>query len=151
MPGITGMATTFDTPNFVGELFAITPTDTPFLSAIGGLTGGEETAATVFTWQAYDLRSPDPARQRLEGAPPPDPENRVRWNMRNVVEIHQEALDISYTRQAATGMYATSGSANPNAVGLTGTNPVVNELGFQTDAQLTQIARDVEVSFLTGT
>jgi hypothetical protein len=32
--------TTFNLPNFVGELFELTPADTPFLSAIGGLTGG---------------------------------------------------------------------------------------------------------------
>lgn len=150
MPGIVGMANIFNTPNFVGELFAITPSDTPFLSAIGGLSGGAETNATFFTWQAYDLRSPAAARQRLEGGAAPDAENRVQWNMRNVVEIHQEALDISYTRQAATGMYASTGSNNPNAAGISGTDPVVDELGFQTNAQLTQIARDVEVSFLTG-
>jgi Family of unknown function (DUF5309) len=150
MAGIVGMANTFNTPNYVGELFAITPTDTPFLSAIGGLSGGAETASTVVQWQAYDLRSPDKNRQRLEGAAPPEAENRVRWNVRNVVEVHQESLDISYTRQAATGMYASTGSANPNAAGLAGTNPVADELAWQTDAQLTQIARDIEVSFISG-
>ncbi|MEV6647765.1 hypothetical protein [Amycolatopsis sp. NPDC051371] len=31
----------YNAPNFVGESFALTPTDTPFLSAIGGLTGGK--------------------------------------------------------------------------------------------------------------
>jgi hypothetical protein len=151
VPGIAGMANTYNTPNYVGELFAITPNDTPFLSAIGGLTGGVEANATFFTWQAFDLRSPDKDRQRLEGAPAPSADNRVRFNFRNVVEIHQEALDISYTRQAANGMFAATGSTHPNGAGLAGSNPVADELGFQTDAQLQQIATDVEVSFISGT
>ncbi|MGI8310676.1 SU10 major capsid protein [Saccharopolyspora hattusasensis] len=150
MPGIIGMANTYNTPNFVGELFAVTPTDTPFLSAIDGLTGGEDTTSTTFQWQAYDLRSPDAHRQRLEGAAPPDPEHRVRWNVRNIVEIHQEAIDVSYTKQAAIGQYASTGSPNRDAAGLAGANPVTNEVQFQIQRQLEQIARDIEVSFLTG-
>jgi hypothetical protein len=41
MSGIVGMGTTYNLPNYVGELFAITPEDTPLLSSIGGLTGGK--------------------------------------------------------------------------------------------------------------
>jgi len=150
MPGITGMMTTFNTPNFVGELFGITPTDTPLLSAIGGLTGGESTDSVIFTWQSYDLRPPDDSRQRLEGADAPEPEARVKWNAFNIVEVHHEALSISYTRQAATGQFASTGSRMPNAVGITGTNPVGDELAWQTQRALEQIARDVEQTFLTG-
>lgn len=151
MAGITGQGDTFDLPNFVGELFAVTPTDTPFLSAIGGLSGGEAANATMFQWQGYDLRSPDAARQRLEGANAPTAEARVRFNVNNVVEIHQEAVEISYTKLAATGQYSDTGSAHPHQAGLSGANPVLNELDWQVDQQLIQIARDVEVSFISGT
>jgi hypothetical protein len=150
MPGITDMMTTFNTPNFIGELFGITPTDTPLLSSIGGLTGGESTDSVIFTWQSYDLRPPDDSRQRLEGADAPVPEARTRWNGFNVVEIHQEALSVSYTRQAATGEFASTGSLMPNAVGVTGSNPVVDELAWQTQRALEQIARDIEATFITG-
>ncbi|MEU7366631.1 polysaccharide deacetylase family protein [Streptomyces hygroscopicus] len=51
MSGITGMATTFDLPNYAGELFALTAADTPLLSAIGGLTGGGMTSGVEFEWQ----------------------------------------------------------------------------------------------------
>lgn len=150
MAGITGQATAFNVPNYVGELFATSPQDTPFLSSIGGLTGGEQTNTTLFQWQGYDLRAADDTRQRVEGANAPTAESRVRFNVVNVCEIHQEALEVSYTKLAATGQYASTGSGNPNSVGISGSNPVANELDWQTQQHLIQIARDVEKSFLTG-
>ncbi|MFE3449631.1 DUF5309 family protein [Nonomuraea sp. NPDC059194] len=151
MAGITGQGNTFGLPNYVGELFAATPTDTPFLSAIGGLTGGEAASATLFPWQGYDLRDAADDRQRVEGAPAPTAEERVRFNVYNVVEIHQEALELSYTKLAATGQFASTGSAHAGAVGVSGSNPVLNELDWQIEQHLKQIARDVEKSFITGT
>ena len=141
MPGITGMGTTFNLPNFVGELFEITPSDTPLTSIIGGLTGGTAVNATEFQWQGYDLR--DAAQNtKLEGAPAPAAEARVRQNVTNVVQIHQETIDVSYTKQAATGQHA---GAN-----ISGTNPVQDELEFQTTAMLKQVARDIEYSLING-
>jgi hypothetical protein len=151
MAGITGQGTTFNLPNYVGELFAVTPTDTPFLSAIGGLTGGERTTSTLFQWQGYDLRAAADDRQRVEGADPAEFSARVRFNVSNVVEIHQEALELSYTKQAATGQYNSTGSTHPGSVGIAGTNPVTDELDWQTQQHLIQIARDIEKSFITGT
>jgi hypothetical protein len=143
MPGIVGMGTTFNLPNFVGDLFSITPDDTPLLSRIGGLTGGVATPEVTFEWQFYDLRDPDADRQRVEGADAPIATNRVRVNADNVVEIHQEAVEISYTRQGTgQGGFGTA---------LRGPNPVSNELAWQMDAQLKQVARDVELSFIVGT
>jgi len=56
MAGITGIETTFNLPNYHGELFAVSPADTPLLSAIGGLTGGQQTDATTFEWTTFDKR-----------------------------------------------------------------------------------------------
>jgi len=151
MAGITGQADTFDCPNYVGELFGITPTDTPFLSSIGGLTGGRSADATLFQWQSYDLRDAEDDRQRLEGADAPTAEARVRANITNVVEIHQEAVEVSYTKLAAVGQYASTGSSHTGAVGISGSNPVTDELAWQVQQHLRQIARDVEKSFITGT
>jgi hypothetical protein len=47
LPGIAAIANTYSSPNYIGELFGLTPTDTPFLSAIGGLTGGRRANAVV--------------------------------------------------------------------------------------------------------
>lgn len=144
MPGIVGMGTTFNLPNFVGDLFSISPEDTPFLSAIGGLTGGREVADKTFEWEFYDLRDADPNRQRVEGADAPIAAERVRGNASNVVEIHQEAVELSYTKLAvaARGGYSTT---------YRGTSAVSDELAWQTDIALKQIARDVELGFITGT
>jgi hypothetical protein len=150
MPGVAAIANTYNSPNFVGELFALTPTDTPFLSAIGGLTGGKRANGIVHTWSMYDLRPPDPNRQRPEGADAPSLESRVRGQDRNVLEIHQETVGVTYTRQAAQTMFAGTGSPNPNAAAIGGTNAVDNEMDWQTRQSLVQIARDVEVGFLVG-
>ncbi|XQY90648.1 SU10 major capsid protein [Metabacillus sp. HB246100] len=142
MPGITGQGLTFNLPNYVGEIFSVTPTDTPFLSAIGGLTGGESVSAPQFQWQGYDLRDPS-QNTRIEGADAPDAENRVRFNVSNVVEIHQETVDVSYTKQAATGLHS--------GLNIAGSNPVTNELDWQIQQMLKQVARDIEYSFIQGT
>jgi hypothetical protein len=149
--GITGQGTTFNLPNYVGELFAQSPQDTPFLSSIGGLSGGEAVASTLFQWQGYDLRDAADDRQRVEGAPAPTAEERVRFNVSNVVEIHQEAVEISYTKQAATGQFHSTASSHPGSAGISGPNPVMDEYEWQIRQSLVQIARDVEKTFITGT
>lgn len=151
MAGITGMGDTFDLPNYVGELFSITPTDTPFLSSIGGLTGGREADSSLFTWQSYDLRDASETKQALEGANAPTAEERVRAVISNVTEIHHEAIDISYSKMTYTGQYNSTGSSHPGSVGVSGTNPVNDEVAWQTEQMLKQIARDVEWSFIRGT
>lgn len=150
MPGITGQGTTFNLPNFVGPLFAASPEDTPFLSTIGGLTGGRPTTSTVFTWSGYDLRDADKLRQRLEGANAPAAEARTRYSARNVVEIHHEAVETSYTKQATAGQLAGSGSSHPHAGSQVGSNPVPDEHSWQLMQAIKQVARDVEKTFVAG-
>jgi hypothetical protein len=149
MAGITGQGTTFNLPNYVGELFALSRETTPFLSAIGGLSGGRSTTATEFEWQTYDLRDASGQRQALEGANAPTAEARVRANVRNVVEIHHEAVEVSYTKQAATAQIATPSSAPYR--GVPGSNPVTDEMSWQVIQGLKQMARDVNFAFINGT
>lgn len=149
MAGISGQGTTYNLPNFLGELFAVSREDTPFLSAIGGLTGGKSAdAAPEFTWSTYDLRDAADDRQRLEGADAPTAEGRVRGTGSNVLEIHQEQVNVSYTKQAATRYVNSNSAAN---VPTGGANVVQNELAWQIQTELKQIARDVNASFITGT
>lgn len=143
MAGITGMGTTFNLPNFVGDLFNVSPEDTPLLSAIGGLTGGREAFDKTFEWQFYDLRDADAARQRVEGANAPVAEERVRSNADNVLEIHQEAVSLSYTKLAVGNRGGFGSTAR-------GTSPVVDEMAWQMEQQIKQVARDVELTFITG-
>lgn len=133
MAGITGLSTTFNMPNYHGELMQITPDETPLLSAAGGIGGGKQATSTQFEWQETDLRKPG-IRTRLEGADAPTAEARTRANKDNVVQIFHESVNTSYTKQAAVNQYAAVGN---------GDNPVQNEHAYQVDLSLKQIARDV--------
>ncbi|MEV7011552.1 DUF5309 family protein [Streptosporangium sp. NPDC051022] len=147
MAGITGLGTTFNLPNYTGELFGLTPEDTPLLSSIGGLTGGGQTTSTEFEWQTYDLRDPS-QRTKVEGATAPTAEERVRANVTNVVQIHQETVSVSYTKQAATGQVASPQSAPFNHNGAN--NPITSELNWQVQQAIKSIALDVNWSFING-
>lgn len=143
MAGITALGTTYTLPNYTGLLFGLTPADTPFFSAIGGLTGGRQTTDTEFEWGTYDLRSAG-QNVALEGQTAPTPQERVRGTAKNVLQIHQEAVAVSYTKQAATarlGGLASQGTANS----------VLNELDWQTRVMLVQMVRDINWSFINGT
>lgn len=142
MATVQGLATTFDLPNYVGELYQLTPTDTPFLSAMGGLSGGGDfTTSTQIQWQNEDLRPAD-QRVKLEGQNAPTLESRPRTNAANVVQIVQEAYGVSYTKQAATGQYG--------GINIAGSNPVQDEFGHQAMLYVKQIARDLEYAFING-
>ena len=91
MAGITGLGTTFNLPNYHGELIQLSPTDTPLLSLAGGIGGGKQTTSPAFEWQTEDLRDPE-SRPRLEGADAPTAESRVRANVENVVQIFHEEI-----------------------------------------------------------
>lgn len=141
MAGITGQGTTYNLPNFTGELFQITPESTPLLSAIGGLTGGVSVKTTEKEWQIEDLRDND-QNVALEGANAPAGQSRVRANVTNVAEIHHSAVETSYTKQAATGKLSTAG--------VEGTNPISNEHDHQVINELKAVAKDVNHAFWNG-
>lgn len=135
-----GQATTFNLVNYVGELFKVTPADTPFLSMIGGLSGGKSVNTKQFTWQTVDNNAAA-ATAALEGANPTY-EERTRSQVTNVCQIFQYGVEVSYTKQAATGEIA--------GTSILGNQPVGDELSFQLALKLERAARDVEFSFLQG-
>src|SRR5438477_1958948 len=104
MGSVSGLGTTYNLPNYDGDLYRISPMDTPFLSMIGGLQGSKRTTSTEFEWSTVDLRSTSANNVALEGAAAPTASERSRSNVSNVVEIHQSQISVSYTKQAATGM-----------------------------------------------
>lgn len=143
MAAVAGTGTTFNLPNFVGELFNVTPTETPLLSMIGGLTGGEASVTKEDVWQTTDNNAAAQTAA-IEGADP-DYENRDRSEVSNVKQIYQYGFSVTYTKQAATGNLGTS------ATSILGTNPVQDELAHQQNLKLQRMARDTEYSFLRGT
>ena len=147
MGAVSGQGTTYNLPNYHGELYTISPTETPFLSAIGGLQGNEieTTTATQFEWQTVDRRSSSANNVALEGATAPSGSERSRSNVTNVVEIHHSAIEVSYTKLAARGQYSGANIA-PEIDDF-----VADELAIQTTAELQSMAIDIEKSFLSGT
>lgn len=142
MATVAGQGTTFNLPNFTGELFQIAPSDTPFLSSIGGLSGYQTSESTEFEWQTIDLRTTSANNVVVEGATAPAASNQSRSNVTNVVEIHQRSIEVSYTKLAARQLKSGSNNAERN--------PIDDELAFQTMQELKGIAIDIEKSFLSG-
>lgn len=151
--GVAGFGS-WNLPNFVGELFRLSPIETPFLSLIGGLSGGMSISAPHFVWQDTLHRAPalsHASRGLIEGD---DAVFSVqsRTERQNVTEIFQYGVELTYTKQAATGLLGTSG-ATPTigAENILGTQPVQNEMAWQLQIKLEQAALDAEIAFLTGT
>ena len=141
MAAVSGMGDSYDLPNYVGELFNITPNDTPFLSMMGGMTGGKSVTSKQFTWQTVDNAA---AAQTavVEGADPTY-EERSRSEVVNVTQIMQYGVNVSYTKQAATG--------NLSGQAIIGNQPVQDELAFQLDMKIKRAARDIEFTCMQGT
>lgn len=141
MPTQAGMATSFNLPNYVGEVFTIARTRTPFLSMIGGLTGGLRSTSALFAWNEQDLpAAAQPAI--LEGADPSAEEYTLTQST-NVVQIFQEAISVSYSRQGNTGQL--------DGASILGNVAAKNPLDYQVKRKLQKIARDIEYTFLLGT
>jgi Family of unknown function (DUF5309) len=142
-PTVTGQGTTFNLPNFTGELFNIAPKDTPLLAMMGGLGAGKQTMSRQFEWQGEGLETSTANKVALEGAAAPTATEEARFNYTNVCEIHQEAVSVSYTKLAASGQL--NGLAIADA-----SNPVTNELQHQLSLKLMKMAIDIEMSFTSG-
>ena len=140
MAAVPGMGTTFNLENFTGELFFLTPFDTPLTALIGGLTGGIRENTVDFEWQTVD-NSPVSQPDIPEGEDATF-ESRSRDNAHNVVQIHQEGFHLTYTKLAATG--------NVAGLSILGNQPVQDERSFQARLKLEKLARDVEYSFIQG-
>lgn len=147
MANITGMGTTFNLPNYTGELFQLGQQDTPFLNMIGGISGGNMPVvnSTDFALsQGYELNAAaQPAISEDDSATAPTATEYVRSQETNVVQIFQKAVNVTYSKM---------GNANAIAgISVLGeVQPVTNEKDFQIAANLKQIAKDANYTFLHG-
>ena len=102
MSAVSGLGTIFNLPQYVGSIMLGAATDTAFLDAIGGLAWNDPdllTHSVLFQWGVVDLPDPDqPAI--LEGADATFSEQSGVGPF-NVVQIFQEAVEVSYSRQAS--------------------------------------------------
>lgn len=145
MATVAGVGTTYALPNFHGELFQVSPVDTPFLSAIGGVNGAKMIRSKTWEWQTMDRRTSTANNAQLEGQAAPAGTNQSRSNVFNVTEIHQSAIEVSYSKLAAVGQFAGQNVAPEFD------DAVIDEIQLQTMAELQSIGVDLELSFLNGT
>ncbi len=142
---VNGMGNSWNLPNYAGELFTCSPTKTPLLSMIGGLSGGLKTESDEFiTGQLYefpDASQPEISESASEKAPTATA--IAREQKTNVTQIFHETISITYAKQANRGKLSGLNLANKSA------NPA-NELDFQVAKRLEKIARDVEYTFING-
>ena len=146
MPNVTGIGTTFNLPNFAGDLFTASPTQTPFLSMIGGLSGGMKTEndefATGVLYEFPDAAQPSISEQASQTAP--EATAIAREQKTNVTQIFHETISLTYAKMANRGKLSGLNTAGAQA------NPT-SELDWQIAQRLKKIARDVEYTFLNGT
>ncbi len=145
MANASAAATTFNLPNYVGELFLVGNYRTPFLTMIGGLTSG---GRAVNGWEY-----PVSVEESLEAAAQPDitetasltaptPKTYVPTQTTNVCQIFQKQVSVSYARM--------SDNATLSGLSLLGNNPITDPVEHQKMRTLEQIAVDVEYTMLNG-
>lgn len=147
MASTTATATTYDLPNYTGELFLLGQATTPFLNLIGGITGGNGVKINSDEYsmsQGYELNAAaQPAISESASTTAPSSTVFEREQESNVVQIFQRSVKVTYSKQ---------GNANAiegvNVLGVA--QPVRNELDFQIEANLKQIAKDANYTFLHG-
>ncbi|MEE1248999.1 MAG: DUF5309 family protein [Lachnospiraceae bacterium] len=145
MPKVEGIGTSWNLPNYAGELFTASPKKTPLLSSIGGLTGGKTSNAMEFVCgQEYELpAAAQPEITESASVTAPEATEIAREQKTNTCQIYQETIEITYAKQANSGklegLNLGSQSANP-----------ANELDFQIARKLEKMATDVEYTFING-
>lgn len=137
--------TVWNLPNYTGELFTSDMINTPFLSAIGGLTGGLQTTNFEFATdsQYSQETASQPAITETASLTAPTAVSYVRSQNKNVTQIFHEQVSLSYAKVSNSGRLSGINSANAS-------NNVVSEKDWEIAKALEKIARDVEYTFLNG-
>lgn len=145
MAQITGQATTWDLPNYAGELFTADMINTPLLTAMGGLNGGMQTQNFAFpVTSEYDFpAAKQPAVTETAASTAPDGTEAVREQLENVTQIFHQAVDLTYEK--------LSNGARLSGLNTAGSeNAVDDELAWQIDYNLRIIARNIEYTIING-
>lgn len=145
MPNVPGQGNTFNLPNYAGELFTADAENTPFLSAIGGMTGGLQTQNFEFaTSSLYEYpTASQPGISEQASVTAPQAISYARNQNTNVTQIFHESVSLTYAKQSNSGRLS-----GLNTQGQTNNAP--SEKDFQIARQLGKIARDVEWTFING-
>ncbi len=152
MANVNVAGTSWNCPNYTGELYLIGANQTPFLNMIGGLQGGTVRTVTSAEYplaQPYALETPNqPSISETASLTAPNPWTYVRGQDTNTVQIFHRSVSISYMKQSVPG--AIVADATTGLVDMNEPQPVQNEKDFQIGAHLRQISVNTEYTFLNG-
>ena len=131
-----------DTLNYRGELFLIGANQTPFINMIGG----RAVRASSFTFpmaQPWALSSASqPAITEDASVSAGTPTTYTRAEDTNTAQIFKYDAAVSFKKQSQYGLMS--------GINTTDANPVTDELAWQKQAALRQMAIDMEYTFLQG-
>jgi hypothetical protein len=145
---VTGMGTTFNLPNYSGELATASVTQTPFLTMVLAKPMKIVNALRFPTSSDYTL--PNAEADGISENAAADVKtnvtatNIVRGQSYNIIQTFTDKLSISYLKEANNG--AMSGL---NIAGQANNAP--SETAFQRSMILKKNARNIEYAFLNGT
>ena len=138
--------TTWNLPNYVGELYTADQINSPFLSMLGGLSGGKQTDNFEFPVSSeYDQETASqPAITETASLTAPTAISYVTDQSKNVTQIFQEQVSLSYEKLANSGRLS--------GINTAGQQPNINDqMTWQKARALEKISRDVDYTFLNGT
>ncbi len=137
--------TVWNLPNFIGEIFTASRLQTPVLQAAGGINGVSQTTNFEFPVdQTYTHEAAaQPAITETASLTAPTAISYVRAQDKNVCQIHQEQISISYAKLSAPGRMSGISTSGQSVV-------PTNERDWQIMIALQKIARDVEFSLIQG-
>jgi hypothetical protein len=137
------MATTeSDNLNYRGELFLYGKTKAPFLSAISGRA--KRTRSWQFpVSQPWTISSGSQDTQSEDTAASAGTATTIARSQEvNVLQIMKYDVEVTFRKQSASGDFS--------GINVDGSNPVLDEMGFQKKGGLIQLATNIEYSFLQG-
>lgn len=143
--------TLWNLPNYAGQLFTPSKVMTPFLDRIPG--AGDVNTPEFAMSSSYDMEAASqPAITETGSLTAPTAVSYVRSNEKNVAQIFQSKISVSYAKLSAPGrLTRIEVGVSGEAYDEFGANPVADELAFQTARHMDQMKMDMEYSFLNGT
>lgn len=152
MANTNAAATSWNCPNYTGELYLIGANQTPFLNMIGGLQGA---SIRVVKDMQFNLAQPwaleaasQPAITETASLTAPNPWTYVRDRDVNTCQLWHRQVSVSYVKQSVSGQV----KADPTTglVDISNVQPVQNERDFQIAAHMRQLSVNIDYTFLNG-
>lgn len=147
MTTIAGLASSYQLPQYIGELFQKAQRPNAFLRLIGGLTGSLRVVRSTEFPMGVNYQLAAAAQPAITEGQAPSYVEQDTAQESNLVQIFQYGAQISYSKLATTAHIdgvAVIPGAGEGEINLPGT------FEFQIARKMEQLARDVNYSFLNG-